>query len=89
MSAFCQVALPLPLARLFDYRVPEALAETLQVGCRVEVPFGPRREIGFCVALTDSSEVPANKLKAIRAQIDETPVAGEEVRKLTQWMAGY
>ena len=46
----------------------------LQPGRRVWVPFGRRRAVGVMVELRDHSDVPAEKLKARSALIDDEPV---------------
>ena len=44
------------LDRLFDYAVPESLAQAAQPGVRVKVRFGGKDVNGFCVARRDHSE---------------------------------
>ena len=56
---FAEVAVPLPLRRLFTYRVPDALAGSLLPGMRVRVPFGKKARDGYCVRLVPSSPVAA------------------------------
>nr|ELX6276336.1 hypothetical protein [Cronobacter sakazakii] len=51
-----RVALPVPLARTFDYRLPDAM--TAAAGCRVRVPFGRQQRVGVVVAVGDESELP-------------------------------
>ena len=47
-----QVALPVPLPRLFDYRAPAGVAaQPAHVGCRVRVPFGPRELVGVVAGM--------------------------------------
>ncbi|MBF4860061.1 hypothetical protein HIK32_01000, partial [Cronobacter malonaticus] len=43
-----RVALPVPLARTFDYLLPDAM--TAAAGCRVRVPFGRQQRVGVVVA---------------------------------------
>ncbi|TSA22370.1 MAG: primosomal protein N' [Betaproteobacteria bacterium] len=62
-----QVALDIPLARLFDYLALDAEAE--DIGRRVIVPFGKTMQVGVLIALTEESEIDAMQLKAI-AEID-------------------
>ncbi|MBK8295667.1 MAG: primosomal protein N' [Solirubrobacterales bacterium] len=56
---------PLTTARAlrgpFDYSIPDRLAE-IEVGNVLQVPFGPRRLLGVVVELTETSEVPADRL---------------------------
>ena len=42
-----QVALPVPLPRLFDYLPPEGPGPAVPVGCRLKVPFGNRELVGM------------------------------------------
>lgn len=35
--------LPLPLHACFTYSLPEDMAESVQIGCRVVVPFGRKK----------------------------------------------
>jgi len=56
-----RVALDLPLPRVFDYSSDEATVA--DIGMRVLVPFGNKRAVGVIVAIADSTEVEAGKLK--------------------------
>ncbi|MBQ5694041.1 MAG: hypothetical protein IIV71_02165, partial [Bacteroidaceae bacterium] len=42
MYADCIV--PLPLEGVFTYNVPTHLSQKVQVGCRVNVPFGAKKQ---------------------------------------------
>lgn len=91
-----QVALPVPLYRVFDYCLPaeNAGAENAllpHIGSRVEVPFGQRRLIGVVVAhlAQADSEVPRDKLKPIKRCLDDEPILSEPMLKLAHWLARY
>ena len=43
---FIDVSLPVPLDRAFTYSLPETLRHRVKPGCRVIVPFGPRKLTG-------------------------------------------
>ena len=83
------VALNRPLRHAFTYRVPEALAEKIQPGVRVAVPFGRRREVGVVVGMPDRSELPDNKLRAIAEVLDKEPAVDAELLELTRWISDY
>ncbi|WP_201575524.1 primosomal protein N' [Psychrobacter sp. H8-1] len=91
-----QVALPVPLYRVFDYSVPadtNALSSPSlpHIGCRVEVSFGRQTLIGIVVAHiseTDSS-VPIKKLKPINKCLDAEPILDASMLKLAHWLARY
>ena len=73
------VALDLPLHRLFDYVVPEA--STADVGYRVRVPFGRGERIGVIVAVSESSDLPVEQLKAAGDILrDLAPLPGDFLR---------
>lgn len=58
----------------YDYLIPEALADKIQPGVRVHVPFGNgnRTREGMVLTLTDHSEY--DKLKMISSVLDDAPV---------------
>ncbi len=63
VSRYVQVALDVPLDRLFDYRNVDATAD--DIGRRVAVPFGRSRATGIIVGLSDGTDVPPAQIKAI------------------------
>ena len=91
-----QVALPVPLYRVFDYSLP-ADTSTLpnaslpQIGSRVEVSFGRQTLIGIVIAHVDQkdSSVPINKIKPINKCLDAEPILGPSMLKLAYWLARY
>ena len=85
-DAILRLALPSPLRRLFDYRAPAGvLRAQLQPGMRLRVPFGRREMIGILVEVTDTSEVPVEKLKPALALLDTTPPLPPALFKLCLW----
>ncbi|MDR0199403.1 MAG: primosomal protein N' [Streptococcaceae bacterium] len=69
--------------RAFSYAVPEELAELVQVGMRVHVPFGKGNRLiqGFVLGFEDSSkydELEVTKFKPIAEVLDAEPVLNSE-----------
>jgi len=85
---FCQVAIDTPLRRLFDYRLPEP-PEAALPGARVRVPFGRQRVTGVVVSHSATTEVPQEKLRAVEAVLDATPLLSVEDVELLRWAADY
>ena len=87
------VAVPVPLRRLFDYAVPEALASQLQPGQRVKVPFARRELVGVVVgAVVDSGRdepAPAYEIKPVTALLDPAPLLSAALLALCRWTADY
>lgn len=75
--------------RVFDYRVPAQWEEAICVGLRVMVPFGQRntKREGYVIALTETTEVPAGKIKEIVEILDEgRPILTPPILELAKWM---
>ena len=89
-----RVAVPSPLRRTFDYRLPEPMASDTgdpipQPGTRVAVNFGRRKVIGLVIEIGTDSEFPLEKIKPISAVIDSQPLLPETLFKLFVWAANY
>ncbi len=81
---------PVSLPQLFDYSVPEHIDRAhLQVGVRVRVPFGKNFKIGVLMALPAGTEVKLEKLKAIEAILDATPLLSAHDIQLLLWASHY
>src|SRR6185295_12962893 len=82
-----RVTLELALRKEFDYAIPPELAAKVEVGSRVQVPFGPRKVLGCVTAVAEESAQARLKpiIKIIGAQTLVTP----KVLKLARWIADY
>jgi len=82
-----RVSLEIALRKEFDYAIPPGLVGQVDVGSRVQVPFGPRKVLGMVTAVAEESAHANLKpiLKIIGAQTLVTP----KVLKLARWMADY
>ena len=79
-----QVAVPVPLRRLFDYRWD---GDPLPPGSRVKVPFGGRTATG--VVVSNHPPEGARRLKSIGEALDGENVFGERLLDLLIWAADY
>ena len=84
---FCDVSLPVPLDQPFTYSLPETLRHRVAPGCRVLVPFGPRRLTGVILRCHD--EPPSMEAREALRLIDSQPALDEELLSLGRWIAGY
>ncbi len=66
-----QVALDVPLRRLFDYLAPAQPSRVITRGMRVKVPFGRQHRIGLVMGQSKSSTLPLTQLKAITEICDD------------------
>ncbi|TBR44697.1 primosomal protein N' [Marinomonas agarivorans] len=89
--SFVQVALPVPMRTLFDYRIPKAIAlrHKLLPGMRVKVPFGHSVRLGIIVNLTNTSQWDEQQIKPITSLHDEQAVMAADILALGQWASRY
>jgi len=62
------------LDQLYDYQIPEKLSSSIQVGVRVQLPFGSRETEGIVVERVSTPER-AGDLKSITRVLSEIPIA--------------
>ena len=86
---FIDVILPLPLQRLFTYRITEAEAVFLKQGVRVAVPFGKSKIYTGLVAEVHQNAPEAYEAKAIHQILDQNPIVNELQLKLWNWISSY
>ncbi len=77
-------------AKEFDYLVPDALGEKVEVGRRVRVPFGAgdRLVVGYCVRV-QTRPVGRRRLKPIREVVDARTLLPPAMLQLTHWIADH
>ncbi|MGD0682612.1 MAG: primosomal protein N' [Terracidiphilus sp.] len=86
MPAYCEVALPVPLDRLFTYAAREG--QRPQRGARVIVPFRKEKLIGVVTGL-DVTAPAEFEMRYIEAVLDDEPLLSESLLALAEWMAQY
>ncbi|MDO4427640.1 MAG: primosomal protein N' [Moraxella sp.] len=82
-----QVALAVPVADYFDYLYDNHAPA--RIGVRVKVPFGRRTLVGMVVGISDTSDVPFEKLKPISQTLDTAPLFDEAWLSLARWLSQY
>ncbi len=85
-----QVALPVPLPRLFDYGVPPGAPPPTQadVGRRIRVPFGPRTLVGVVAGIGPPDPARAAPKSAVD-WLDAAPLLHGELERSLRWLARY
>ncbi len=82
-----RVTLELALRKEFDYLIPQELEGQVEVGSRVQVPFGARKVMGCVTGMAEESDRPS--LKAILNVVGAQSLVTPKVLKLARWMADY
>ena len=86
-ARFCDLALPVPLDRVFTYELPLTLRHRVQVGCRVIAPLGSRKLTGVVLRLHD--EAPGHEPREVLSLRDAEPVLDGDLLELGRWIAAY
>jgi primosomal protein N' (replication factor Y) len=73
--------------RPFDYSVPDGMAEWIEVGSRVGVPFGGRVLQGFVIAIAGEAEVDRSRLKPVAELLDALPPLLPDMIELSRWLS--
>ncbi|MFA6321770.1 MAG: primosomal protein N' [Candidatus Omnitrophota bacterium] len=84
MADFAQVAVALPIDKVFHYSIPDNLKDEVKIGKRVFVSFANRAVVGYVVGFSDESDV--KDVKPLVSVIDKEPILSEEMLKLTRWV---
>lgn len=85
---YVNVAIDVPLARQFIYRISDELFSKAMPGMRVLVPFRNRERIGYIISLV-YEKPQIDRLKDVIALPDLEPIFSKTLLSLLQWMSGY
>lgn len=86
---FAELLLPVPVPKLFTYRVPFDLNDRIQTGIRAIVPFGNRKILTGVVIHVHESPPREYEAKYILELLDDEPVVTDLQLRLFNWMADY
>lgn len=89
ITLFADLILPVPVPRLFTYRVPRDMAEMIKIGARVIVQFGKSRVTTAVVAQIHSNPPTVYQAKYILELLDDEPVVTTKQLELFNWVAEY
>ena len=82
-----RVTLEIALRKEFDYLVPEELSGLVDVGSRVQVPFGARKVLGCVTAMAVESD--HTNLRPIIKVIGAQTLVTAKVLNLARWIGEY
>ncbi|MFD2586878.1 primosomal protein N' [Croceitalea marina] len=89
MEHFIDVVLPIPLEKLFTYKISEQESDFLKVGMRVAVPFGKSKIYTALVYRIHNSPPQVYEPKEIHQILDDRPIVTAVQLKHWQWIADY
>lgn len=74
------------LDKEFQYSIPDELLDVVDIGVRVNVPFGNSRRTGYVVDITEEAQLAADKIKPIESIVDKSLTIDTRMIKLAYWM---
>ncbi len=86
---FYQVALDVPLRRLFDYTAPLDSQTPIERGTRVKVPFGKREKIGVVMGVSNTPSITLDKIKPIVTVCEDFPLFPQNLCDFIEKTAQY
>ncbi|MCK5117290.1 MAG: primosomal protein N' [Candidatus Aegiribacteria sp.] len=84
-----EVVVNRPLWQSFTYSIPARLAGGNLAGCRVAVPFGTGRLIGYVWGFTTGDRATTLEVKDVLDRLDANPLLPQSILKLVRWAADY
>jgi primosomal protein N' (replication factor Y) (superfamily II helicase) len=86
---FAELLLPVPIPKLFTYRVPFDLNDKVKPGLRSIVQFGDRKVLTGIIMNVHETPPKDYEAKYILELLDDEPVVNARQLKLFQWIAEY
>jgi primosomal protein N' (replication factor Y) (superfamily II helicase) len=89
LATFVEVILPLPLQKLYTYRVPSDQINFAQPGKRAIVQFGKKKLYSAIIHSISHQPPKGYEAKFLIDILDEQPVVGEQQFRFWKWIAAY
>jgi primosomal protein N' (replication factor Y) (superfamily II helicase) len=86
---FVDAILPLPIPKLFTYRVPREMESAVAVGSRIVVPFGKSKILTAVIHQVHHAPPKDYEAKYIIDLLEETPSINAIQLQFFQWLADY
>ncbi len=84
---YARVLIDRAIHRELDYAIPDHLAERVDIGWRVRVPFREHSSLATVVGLVEETD--ATGVREIEAVVGERPALSAKVLELARWMSAY
>jgi primosomal protein N' (replication factor Y) len=88
-TLFAELLLPVPIPKLFTYRVPFAINESTKAGQRAIVQFGDRKILTGIIITIHETPPTEYEAKYILELLDDFPIVTDQQLKLFRWIADY
>lgn len=89
LATFTVIILPLPLHKLYTYRVPSEMVDDIAPGKRVIVQFGKKKFYSAIVYQITHTPPQEYEAKYIHAILDDSPIVSEQQFRFWNWISSY
>ncbi len=89
LATFTVIILPLPLHKLYTYRVPSDMVDDIAIGKRVIVQFGKKKFYSAIVYQITHTPPKEYEAKYIHAILDDSPIVNEQQFRFWNWISSY
>ncbi len=89
LATFVEVILPLPLPKLYTYRIPLELESEVAIGKRVIVQFGKKKYYSGLIHQVTHTPPKEYEAKFVTAILDEQPIVSDHQFRFWQWLSHY
>ena len=89
LTWFADVILPVPIPKLFTYRIPMDMEESVQIGSRVIVQFGSKKVLTGVIGKLHNRPPEKYQARYILEVLDDQPVIHPVQIKHFRWIADY
>ncbi|HLT08314.1 MAG TPA: primosomal protein N' [Cyclobacteriaceae bacterium] len=88
-AVFADIILPVPIPRMYTYRVPRSMEASVGIGHRVIVQFGTKKILTGIIGKVHSKAPDIYETKPLLELLDEHPIVNPLQIKFWSWMAAY
>ncbi|PZR28036.1 MAG: primosomal protein N', partial [Azospira oryzae] len=88
-TLFAELVLPVPIAKLFTYRVPKLFNDKIKTGQRAIVQFGQKKILTGIIHTLHHTPPQEYEAKYILELLDDNEVITPHQFRFYQWMADY
>ncbi|WP_194777800.1 replication restart helicase PriA [Pararhodonellum marinum] len=89
VSLFADVILPVPIPKMFTYRIPRQMEEQIGIGFRVIVQFGKKKILTGIIGKVHQKPPAAYEAKPILEILDEQAIVNPLQIRFWSWMSEY
>ena len=77
------------LDKIFQYIIPETMLPELEIGMKVQIPFGKTKRTGYVVDISDEPEIDISRMKSLAGICGHSVTIDGRMIKLANWIKNH